>query len=73
MNQSAYRACHNTESALIKVKNDLMMSINNRQVVFLVLSDLSTAFDTIDHEILLPRLSTRIVSLHLRLTGSDLT
>ena len=56
MNQSAYRACHSTESALIKVKNDLMMSINNRQGVLLVLLDLSPAFDTIDHEILLSRL-----------------
>ena len=56
MNQSAYRACHSAESALIKVKNDLMMSINNRQVVLLVLLDLSAAFDTIDHEILLSRL-----------------
>ena len=51
MNQSAYRAGHSTESALIKVKNDFMMSINNRQVVLLVLLDLSAAFDTIDHEI----------------------
>ena len=60
MNQSAYRACHSTESALIKVKNDLMMLINNRQVVLLVLLDISAAFDTIDHEILLSRLSTLI-------------
>ena len=60
MNQSTYRACHSTESALIKVKNDLMMLINNRHVVLLVLVDLSTAFDTIDHRILLSRLSTRI-------------
>ena len=68
MNQSAYRACHSTESALIKVKNDLMMSINSRQVVLLLLLDLSAAFDTIDHEILLSRLSTRI-----GVSGSDLT
>ena len=61
MNQSAYRACRSTEStALIKVKNDLMMSINNRQVVLLVLLDFSAAFGTIDLEILLSRLSTRI-------------
>ena len=60
MNQSAYRACHSTESALTKVKNDPRVSIHNRQVVLQVLLDLSVAFDTIDHEILLSPLSTRI-------------
>ena len=73
MNQSAYKAYHSTESALIKVKNDLMMSINNRQVVLLVLLDLSAAFDTIDHEILLYVCQPASVSLDLHLTGSDLT
>ena len=60
MHQSAYRARHSTESALIKVKNDIMMSINNRKIVLLVLLDLSAAFDTIDHSILVSRLSKRI-------------
>ena len=58
--QSAYRARHSTESALIKVKNDIMMSIDNKKVVLLVLLNLSAAFGTIDHEILISRLSKRV-------------
>ena len=52
--QSAYRAHH---SALVRIHNDIAHSIDNRQSVLLVLLDLSAAFDTIDHTILLRRLS----------------
>jgi hypothetical protein len=58
--QSAYRALHSTESALIKVKNDIMFSLDANRAVLLVLLDLSAAFDTIDHNILITRLSERI-------------
>ena len=58
--QSAYRALHSTESALIKVKNDIMFSIDQNRAVLLVLLDLSAAFDTIDHNILISRLSQRV-------------
>lgn len=54
--QSAYRECHSTESALLKVNNDLLLALDNRCVAYLVLLDLSAAFDTIDHEILISRL-----------------
>ena len=54
--QSAYGAGHSTETALIKVKADLLNAINNKEVVCLVLLDLSVAFDTVDHQILLERL-----------------
>ena len=53
--QSAYRACHNTETALIKVKADILNAIDNKEVC-LVLLDLSAAFNTVDHQILLERL-----------------
>jgi hypothetical protein len=54
--QSAYRAYHSTETALIKVTSDIMKSIDNGHLCILLLLDLSAAFDTIDHEILIWRL-----------------
>ena len=54
--QSAHRARHSTETALIKVKADLLNAIDNKEVVCLVLLDLSAEFDTVDHQILLERL-----------------
>ena len=47
--QSAYRQYHNTETALLKVKNDILINMNKQHVTLLVLLDLSAAFDTIDH------------------------
>ena len=54
--QSAYRAGHSTETALIKVKADILNAIDNKEVVYLVLLDLLAAFDTVNHRILLERL-----------------
>ena len=50
--QPAYRRHHSTETALIKVKNDILMNMENQKVTLLVLLDLSAAFDTVDHRIL---------------------
>ena len=57
--QSAYGAHHSTETALLRVYNDIAMSIDNQKSVVLVLLGLSAAFDTADHSLLLARLSTR--------------
>ena len=54
--QSAYRKLHSTETALLKVHNDILQSLDNNCVTVLVLLDLSAAFDTIDHTTLLSRL-----------------
>ena len=58
--QSAYRSKHSTETALLKIVNDILMALDTSKGVILVLLDLSAAFDTIDHEILVSRLQTRI-------------
>jgi len=54
--QSAYRCQHSTETALIKVHNDIMRALDDGKVGVLVMLDLSAAFDTVDHEQLLARL-----------------
>ena len=52
--QSAYRQFHSTETAILRIQN-LLLAINKQKVSALVLLDLSAAFDTIDHKILLSR------------------
>ena len=46
--QSAYRKHHSTETALLRVQNDLLQAIYRKKCVMLLLLDLSAAFDTID-------------------------
>ena len=57
--QSAYGKCHSTETALIRVVNDIRRAVDDQCESILVLLDLSAAFDTIDHAILLERLRFR--------------
>ena len=58
--QSAYKAKHSTETALMKVQNDILLELDKKRGVVLVLLDLSAAFDTIDHNVLLKTLADRI-------------
>ena len=57
--QSAYRANHSTETALLFVVNQITMEFDNRKGTALVFIDFSSAFDTIDHAMLLRRLRLR--------------
>lgn len=56
--QSAYKQSHSTETALIRVQNDILMALDQQKIVMLVLLDLSAAFDTVDHSLLLERMSS---------------
>ena len=58
--QSAYRPGHSTETALLKVVNDLFLSLNKGNISVLDLLDFSSAFNAIDHPILVHRLHTDV-------------
>jgi hypothetical protein len=58
--QSAYKKFHSTETALLRVHSDIVQALDGKKCVLLVLLDLSAAFDTIDHSILLERLKSHI-------------
>jgi hypothetical protein len=66
--QSPYRPNNSTETALLKVFNDLLLSVDSGDAAILALLDQSAAFHTIDHSILLSRLTCRF-----GITGSVLT
>ncbi len=65
--QSAYRKGHSTETALIKIMDDLLRAMDRKECILVVLLDQSAAFDTVSHTILLHRLHAR-----LGLSGSAL-
>ena len=56
--QSAYRSGHSTESCLLKVMSDILDAADSGEVSLVGLLDLSAAFDTVDHDILLRRLQS---------------
>jgi len=55
--QSAYRADFSTKTALIKITDDILTNLDKNIPTALIMIDMSSAFDTIGHKILLNRLS----------------
>ena len=51
--QLVYRKFHSTETALMKVQNDILQSLDHNIVTVLLMLNLSAAFDAIDHRTLL--------------------
>ena len=58
--QSAYKKHHSTESALLYIFDDVLSALDLKRLIMLILQDLSAAFDTVDHDILLNRLEKRL-------------
>ena len=69
--QSAHLSGHNTETVMLHVLNGILCSADRGDLVLLVLLDLITAFDTIDHHILLKRLHDEIDITDLVTSGSN--
>ena len=59
--QSAYRPAHSCETALVRIQDDILQSLDNRKSTILVLLDLLAVFDTVDHQILLDRLHMFVI------------
>ena len=57
--QSAYQENFSKETALLKVKTDILDATDEKEVMCLVMLDLSAAFDTVNHHPLLNRLKYR--------------
>ena len=53
----SYRQFHSTETVLLKVTNDILLKMNTQEVTLLVTLDVSAAFDTTNHGILIDRLN----------------
>ncbi len=57
--QSGYKKGHCTETAFVRVQNDILLAIDQRKVVMLLLLDPPAAFEMISHDILFYRLEHR--------------
>ena len=58
--QSSYKQHHSTETALTCVQDDFLRAIDDKKSILLLMLDLSAAFDTVDHTILINRLRCRL-------------
>merc|ERR1711929_30711 len=54
---------HSIDTALLRVENEILVAMDEGNVTALILLDLSAAFDTVDHNILLSRLRD-FIGLH---------
>src|SRR6218665_954323 len=54
--QSGFRKGHSTEILLVRLLSDIYGAIDRSEVTLLALFNVSAAFDTVDHQILLQRL-----------------
>ena len=64
-NQSGFRHSYSTSSAALYVKEYIVNSLKSRKFACAVLIDLSKAFDTVDHKILLRNCSAMVSKTYL--------
>ena len=57
--QSAYRECFSCATALVKLMDDILWNMEEQKITAVVAIDLSVAFDTVDHDVLLDVLNNR--------------
>ncbi len=62
--QSSYKENHSTETAMLHMHNDILTTLDQNKSVLIICMDLSAAFDTVDHDILLNRIKKRIGITH---------
>ena len=65
--QSAYRPNHSMEMAIVIIHNDIVQAMNNGDVSVLILLDLSSAIDIVDHAVLLAVLEERFCIKNIEL------
>ena len=71
--QSAYQANYSKETSLVKLVNDILWSMEKKQIMMVLILDLSTAFNTVDHDILLSILNKQLAYVERLLSGSTVT
>jgi hypothetical protein len=57
VNQSGNKQWHSTETSLIKTTDVILMAIDDKKLTAVVLLDMSKAFDSLDHDILISKLN----------------
>ncbi len=63
--QSSYKENHSTETAMLRMHNDILTALDQNKSVLIICMDLGAAFDTVDHEILLNHIEKCIRITHI--------
>ena len=58
--EHGYKPYHSTETLLLRIVNDVLLSLDNNMAIILLLIDLSAAFDTVDIDLLLHIMESEI-------------